>query len=254
MVDTTRIDSQIQNPHLDGDSFYWPGSNGTGILLIHGFRATSAEVRLLAQRLHLADYTVAGPLLNGHGTNVDHMIQSTHQDWYQSALDSYLMIRDRCSKVIVGGESMGGLLALQLASEFPEIAAVLAYAPALEVTSPLRFALPFAALLSRVIKQITLPEGPPSVVDDRWQGYYAYPARSASELYSLIKLVRSELPKIKQPLLVVQGRKDQLVTTSSANYLMESVGSKVKELVWFDHSEHCVLLDQELESVIETTL
>ncbi|MEN8098235.1 MAG: alpha/beta hydrolase, partial [Chloroflexota bacterium] len=59
---------------------------------------------------------------------------------------------------------------------------------------------------------------------------------------------------IKQPLLVVQGRKDQLVTTSSANYLMENVGSKVKELVWFDHSEHCVLLDQELESVIETTL
>ena len=35
--------------------------------------------------------------------------------------------------MIIGGESMGALLALYLASEHPEAAAILAYAPALKL-------------------------------------------------------------------------------------------------------------------------
>jgi len=41
----------IHNPHLEGGPFVWEG-NRLGILLIHGFTATTTEVRLLAEKLH----------------------------------------------------------------------------------------------------------------------------------------------------------------------------------------------------------
>ena len=34
------------NPHMDGSSFFFPGGP-VGILLIHGFTATTVEVRAL---------------------------------------------------------------------------------------------------------------------------------------------------------------------------------------------------------------
>jgi esterase/lipase len=52
----------IHNPHLEGNSFYWHG-NHIGILLSHGFTATTPEVRLLAQILHKTGYTIFAPLL-----------------------------------------------------------------------------------------------------------------------------------------------------------------------------------------------
>jgi hypothetical protein len=69
VVDKCRMNanSALQNPHLEGDSFTWE-SGPLGILLLHGFTATTAEVRPLAKLLHQDGYTVSGPLLPGFGT------------------------------------------------------------------------------------------------------------------------------------------------------------------------------------------
>ena len=50
----------MRNDHLDGEDFHFKG-NEIGILLIHGFTATTTEVRLIAEKLHQAGYTVAAP-------------------------------------------------------------------------------------------------------------------------------------------------------------------------------------------------
>lgn len=55
------------NPELDGSSITWQGGK-TGFLLLHGFTATTAEVRPLGEALHAAGHTVSAPLLPGHGT------------------------------------------------------------------------------------------------------------------------------------------------------------------------------------------
>ena len=60
-------DSAIFNPELEGGSFFWKGG-GTGVLLLHGLTATTAEVRPLAKCLLVEGYTVSGILLPGHGT------------------------------------------------------------------------------------------------------------------------------------------------------------------------------------------
>ena len=51
-----------------GEGYFWPGTSGTGVLLIHGFTGTPAELRELGEILHKRGHTVQGLLLSGHGT------------------------------------------------------------------------------------------------------------------------------------------------------------------------------------------
>ena len=120
--------SMIYNPQLEGDPFLWEGGP-TGVLLIHGYTATTAEVRPLARILHQQGYTVAGPLLPGHHTRPADANRYRWRDWVRAVEESYQQLTAHCQRVIIGGESMGALLALYLASEHPEAAAILAFAP-----------------------------------------------------------------------------------------------------------------------------
>jgi carboxylesterase len=110
--------SLIHNQHLPGTSFFWEGGS-TGILLSHGYTATTAEVRPVAQLLHTRGFTVAGPLLPGHGTDPLEMIRYRWQDWAVALEQSYRELAQRCDTVFIGGESMGGLLSLYLANKYP---------------------------------------------------------------------------------------------------------------------------------------
>lgn len=242
--------SELKNAHLEGDAFYWEGGP-VGVLLSHGFTATSAEVRLLARHLHARGFSVAGPLLPGHATSIEDLNRCRWQDWVRGVEQTYQQLVTRCQKVVVGGESLGSLLALYLASEHPQAAAVLAYAPALHSTSwGLKF---FANLISPFVPyRIPTPE-PKSVVDERWQGYPVQPVKAATQLFRLQAQVRRRLPRIHQPALVMQGRLDRSIFPDCLEIVMNRISSQVKEAHWLEKSQHCVLLDQEWEQAAEIT-
>jgi carboxylesterase len=242
---------QLANPHLEGGPFFMEGGE-VGVLLCHGFTATSAEVRPLAEALHAHGYTTAGPLLPGHGTTPADLNRTPWQEWYAAVDDCYQHLASHCSKVVVGGESLGSLLTLLLASHHPEIAAVLSYAPALRFHSrktPL-----LAPLLARFIEHLPKPVRGPSESDARWKGYRVNPLRAAVQMLHVQRQVLHRLPLVGQPLLVVQGRLDQTISPASAELIYRRAGSAHKELHWFDKSGHCVLIDCEMESVNRLTL
>jgi carboxylesterase len=243
--------SALQNPHLEGDPFIWEGGP-LGILLLHGFTATTAEVRPLAKLLHQDGYTVSGPLLPGFGTTPTEANRCRWQDWARAALDAYQRLTESCLAVFVGGESMGGLLALHLASQRSEIAGLLLYAPALK--SYARFTPLAGLLLSPFIKTIHKKPVSTPTTDARWQGYQVYPLPAATQLFKLARLVRQSLPEVDQPLLVVQGRRDFSVHPSVPDIIARKTRSEIKEIHWMEHSTHCVILDDELDQVSHLTL
>jgi len=49
------------------------------------------------------------------------------QDWAAAGEEVYRRLQDKCQQVFVGGESMGSLVALHLASQHAEAAGVLCY-------------------------------------------------------------------------------------------------------------------------------
>ncbi len=240
----------FQNPHLDGESFFWPGGPN-GVLLIHGYTATTAEVRLLGEYLHARGYTVSGPLLPGHGTTPEEMNRCRWQDWTGAIEAAYQELASRCQRVFVGGESMGSLLTLYLASEHPEIAAIAIYAPALQIASASSALL--ARILYRFVPTIKKAQGEPSAADARWKGYTVHPVPALVQLLELQKQVRARLPRVTQPIIACQGRLDQSVDLRGAAMILGKVGSSVKEMHWFERSTHCVILDCEWEQAARLT-
>lgn len=246
---TTLGNPNLHNPHLDGDAFFW--QNGpVGVFLSHGYTATAGEVRLLAEKLHEKNYTIAAPLLPGHGTHPDDLNRVRWQDWVAAGQQTLERLFQTCERVIVGGESLGGVLALYLAAQNPQIRAILLYAPALVLTASrldrlkLYLAAPFMSQIPR--QGLDNP--------DKWQGYPNLPLKGAIQLLQFQSATRRQLPKIHQPVQIFQGRLDQTVAQEAGEMILRGVSSTVKEHHWMEKSHHTILLDVELDDVTAKTL
>jgi carboxylesterase len=239
----------LWNPHLDGDPFFWQ-AGPTGILLCHGFTASTAEVRLLAEILHQQGYTISAPLLPGHKTSPEDLNRVSWKDWYAQVEADYQFIDARCEQVVVGGESMGALLALLLASEHPKIAAVLAYAPALKLRMTranelrLRMMAPFIPYTPKANMNPNTP----------WQGYPVVPLKGVLELLKLQHRVLKALSAVHQPVLVIQGCNDATVHPDVPAIILEGISSKFKESAWMESSGHVVILEHELDKAAQKTI
>jgi len=227
----------MRNDHLDGEDFHWQG-NDTGVLLLHGFTATTTEVRLIGEKLRGAGYTVAAPLLPGHGTHPDDLNRATWQMWLEKVKEFYEMLARECSRVFVIAESMGCLLALELAIQHPEIKGLLLFAPAIKVHKLWlsRYMVPFMKYLAKSSEDDGLP----------WKGYNVYPVRGSVEMLKLQKHLRKHLAEVTTPTLLFTGEYDATLTPDAADIIMEGLGSKEKGLVHMTESPHCILLDGEL--------
>ena len=229
----------IQNPHLDGDDFFWQG-NSTGFLLIHGFTATTAEVRLMAEKLHKDGFTTAAPLLPGHGTNPHDLNRSTWQMWLASVKKMYeKLLRDEYNRIFVIAESMGALLAIELAAQHPEIDGLLLFAPGLKARN-----LWLAPFLSPFIKYFEKSKRDDGLA---WKGYNVYPVKAAMQLRKLQKHAQQQLPKITQPTLVFSAEYDKLITPDVAKIILKNITSDWKKHIHMQDSGHCILLDRELD-------
>ena len=85
----------IVNPHLSGESFLWQ-AGPVGVLLVHGFTATTAEIQPLAETLYSAGYTVSGPLLPGHGSSPEQLNKTKWQEWVQAVEQAYTQLSSIC--------------------------------------------------------------------------------------------------------------------------------------------------------------
>ena len=234
----------IKNPQLDGNPFFYKG-NQVGFLLIHGFTATTTEVRLLADKLHKDGYTVSAPLLPGHMTTPEDMNRRSWKEWYHAVEAEYQELKTEVDTVFVGGESMGALLSMLLASRQSGITGLLCYSPALIVRN-----LWFSHLLHLFIeyqpkggKEDNLP----------WKGYTVNPLHAASQLHRLQIKTRKNLPGVTTPIAIFQSKNDHTIDPHGAEVVYEKVRSEDKELHWFNESSHCMILDKQLDEIYAVT-
>lgn len=235
----------MEKPHLDGDEFFWQG-NQVGVLLIHGFTATTAEVRLMAEKLHAAGLTVAAPLLPGHGTHPDDLNRATWNMWLQKVKETYERLLEVCQEVFVLGTSMGALLSIELAAQHPEIPGLLLFSPALKVEK-----LWLAPLLAPFKKYLRKEPKDESLA---WKGYTVYPLKAAGQLYKLQKHVKGVLPKIEQPMLIFTGEKDDRMFNEAIAPLLNQVKSLEKGHHPMQNSGHFVMLEDDLDEASQLTL
>lgn len=227
----------MKNPQLDGDDFYWKG-NSTGFLLIHGFTATTTEIRLMAEKLYADGYTTSGVLLPGHGTHPDELNHTSWQMWLEKVKQSYEKLLRQCDRVFIVAESMGALLALDLAAQHHEIAGLLLFAPAIKARKLWlsRLVAPFKDYLEKNFEDDGLP----------WKGYMVYPVKGSVEMLKLQKFTRKQLKRVTQPTLIFTGEYDRTITADAAQIVFDGISSKTKGMIHLAESPHCILLDKEL--------
>ncbi len=231
--------------HEYAKPFFYEG-NDIGCLLIHGFTASPAQMRLLGEELHREGYTVSGILLKGHGTCVEDMEQTTWKDWLKTAHEEYGKLRSRCKKVYVMGLSMGGILSLILAETYP-VDKVIAIDAPIRVQDKLTYLTPIAKYFKKYSEWKEGPLGENELGHPYSAGYPKAPLKCVPHLLTLIRTARKGLGSITCPIMVIQSRKDETVEPISAEIIYQGAVSKHKEILWLDRSKHVCTLGPERE-------
>ncbi|HEU5014748.1 MAG TPA: alpha/beta fold hydrolase [Roseiflexaceae bacterium] len=248
------------------EPFFMPGGS-VGVLLLHGYFGSPGELHGMGEALNVAGYSVHAPMLAGHGGLPAAMAEVRWQHWVATAEAGLRRLREQCDAVFVAGISMGALLALHLAAN-TEVAGVIAMAPALRLrgerqmalTGMLKYVMPWFYPFKKanfndpqVVQGIRqwLPDAdlndPKTVADIRREA--RIPVASIYELVKLQRRVQRELPRVCVPVLLMQGRRDEVVDTRWVEEWKPKIGAADVELRWFERSGHVLPNDSEREAV-----
>lgn len=228
------------------EPFFFPGGR-RGALLVHGFTGAPSEMRPLGEFLHKQGFTVWGPRLCGHGTTVEEMAGTKWPQWYSAVEDGYHLLKAVCDEVYVAGLSMGGLLAFNLAAEYP-VAAIAALSTPIYIADRRLPLLPVYSLFRSYVPKRRRKMDAGDVYNI---SYDRTPLTSLTSLVKLIRRVDALLPRINTPALIVQSLREHTVRPESASYIADKLASREKRLVWLEKSGHVVTLDIEREQVFQ---
>lgn len=222
-----------------------------GILLIHGFTASPSHVLPLGEALAgKTGCTVAAPLLPGHRTTMEDLKRFGWRDMLSAALEAFDDLASRCSRVSVIGHSMGGALALLVASR-RNVDRLVPITPGLTQTDPrARFApiLKFLPLKSYWDDfELTYPDEAPGYILDYDQSYAGFTYKSAGDAILLGSKARKVLPQVSCPVLLVHARLDETVTQGVVDLILSRIGSEHTETLWLEQSRHICVIGPERE-------
>jgi carboxylesterase len=223
-----------------------------GVLLLHGFGDTPQTLALLARRLRKSGYSVFAPLLPGHGRSMESFGKSGASDWIAAAKDAYIDMRARHDSVSVVGLSMGGALAVLLASEQHEIPALVLIAPYLGMPKRLRIAAATHWLWGRLMGEVPA-RNPRSIRDpierEKNLAYGTVTGRALHELSMVVRRARKSLTDVRAPALIIQSREDPRCSPAVAGFALKTLGSEEKKLVWTEGAGHIITVDYDRERV-----
>ncbi len=227
-----------------GQPFFIPAGS-TGCLLLHGFTGTPNEMHWMGEYLNGRGFTVLAPRLFGHGTQLADMYRARWQDWAASAEDGYYLLKGSCDKIVIVGLSMGGALSLLLSSYLP-VLGVIAMAAPYEIhdwmVRRLRAILPILSLIYK-----SRAKGPSGIFDPMAEqvhvDYEGYPVRGGYELQGLLAEMRSGLPRLHKPLLLINSKLDETVPPEHAQAIYDTVPASDKEILVLEEGGHVIPRD-----------
>lgn len=217
-----------------------------GVLLAHGFLASPAEVRPLADRLQQAHFRVLGVRLRGHGTSPWDLRERAWRDWLDSLARGYEILRGYCDEICVVGFSTGAALSLvHAAAAPPGLAGLVA------CSTPIRFRnrnmrfVPFVHGANQLIEWVSSHEGVmpfrPNDPEHPHINYRHMPVRGLYELTRMVAHVKDRLPAVRCPTLILQGDDDHVVDPRSAQQVYERIASVDKTLHYIPTRRHGIV-------------
>ena len=206
------------------------------IVYLHGFSASQEEGnpvhRNIAKQFGCNMYLAR---LSEHGIDTtDALVNMTATSLWESAKEAYAIGKQLGEKVILMGTSTGGTVALELASNFDDVAGLVLYSPNIAINNPSAFLTnnPWGLQIARKVMG-----GKENVLKDRTDTYkkywnHQYRLEAVVELQELLEttMIPSHFTKIKCPLLTLYYFKDEknqdpVVKVSAMKEMFEAVGT-----------------------------
>jgi carboxylesterase len=163
------------------------------------------------------------------------------EDWYSEAFRAVDELRRRCSSVFVMGLSMGGALTLRIAeNEGDTLTGIVLVNPAVHSERPDRHALP---LLRHIVPSFP---GISNDINKPGQDEIAYdkiPLKAAHSMTRLWGAVKTDIGRVRQPLLLFRSSDDHVVEPSNARWILDNVSSTDTREIVLERSAHVATLD-----------
>lgn len=228
-------------------------SRRLGVVLVHGFLATPREVLELAEYLHGKGFWVYCVRVRGHGTSPEDLDTRSGDDWVESVDLGYALVSAVCRRVVIGGFSFGGGLALNAAARISGLAGVFAICPPFRLQSlSSRFA-PAVTTWNRTMNKMhchgVTKEYARRVSERPLINYARVPLAALSQMEHFMKDLEPRLAEIKAPTLVVQALEDPIVNPERTSLMFHRIGAEQKKYLPFDFSRHGILAGEGSERV-----
>jgi carboxylesterase len=233
-----------------------------GVLIVHGFTSSLDCVNGLEPPIRALGLPTRMPVLRGHcAESPDALCGVTWPEWVADAEAALEDLLTEAERAIVFGHSMGGLVALTLVADHPEVVDSMAVAAAaIQLTSPLAPGRPLhflAPLVVRLLKKVDMPPVYADPVLAQYDTNYAWaPADAVGSLMEFAEVTRRRLPEVRVPTLIMHSRKDTTIDPESAEIIYREISTPPdqKRIVWFEVTEHEMFRDCEREATIGTVV
>jgi len=249
-----RTPADDAHPVLPGcEPWSSPGGGPHGALVLHGFTGSPVSMRPLAEVLAGAGFAVELPRLPGHGTDTEDLVETGWDDWLteaERALEA-LQARTPNGRVVVVGLSMGGALTAALAQGNPELAGIVLINAA--VAAPQELAAAMEEMMAGGIEVMDSVGGDIADPDADEASYDETPLRPLLTMIMAGQDVRTRLPEIQVPALIITSRQDHVVNPEDSDILAAELGGPVERL-WLEKSFHVATLDYDRAEVESATL
>jgi len=246
---------------MNGAEPFFEKQGDFGILLIHGFCASVAEMRPLGKFLSKNGFSVRCILLPGHGTSVEDLAKCKYQDWLKHARAEYNKLFDDfdCKKATIIGLSMGGTITLNLASQLNEDNRLRGI---VTMSAPAKFpkiALIGVQIVKKFIKVMKKGEKKDLVDKDALKNFIEYKERPMHAVYEFLKLVNETYKKlhlIKVPAFLIHSNDDLTIKPKHLDYIIDAISTPKESLrvLRINGSGHTITLDAKREYIYNEIL
>lgn len=224
---------------------------GAQILLLHGYTGSPYDLRPLSDDLNARGFHVVVPLLAGHGTKAEKVHGVQVDDWINEAIAAYEKF-DQSRPIVMGGLSMGALLAMMLSQKSRQASALLLFSPSLELnlSAVMTIALANLGLIDKRTSFKKLSGGSDildPIAKKKSPSYKEMPISGLLELEKLRLMVKQHVTEIGCPIFVAFGGMDSAIDVDGSHrWVLERSAGPIFSKI-YPNSKHIVTLDYDRE-------
>ena len=218
------------------------------ILIIHGFAGGTYDEEDLASFLELEPfYDVFQFTLPGHKKNLSKV---KYNEWIEYSENKLKwLIDNNYRNIYLIGHSMGGVIATYLATKYKEVKKLVLAAPAFQ----------YLKVENEKLKISSSIKSTPNIVKTYGRNEIISRLLKLNplvlkEFTTLIKQYYNVTKNLTCPVLIIQGKNDNIVPLSSSSHVYNTVKSNIKKIVYVDNLTHDVFYGERALEIYKLVL